>query len=171
MGGGGKLAGIQERDGEGSHHDGRCRCTPDQIARYRDRISGPLLDRIDLHIEVPAVPYQELAARHLRRFGVPNEAIETLPEPVSGTYEESLLLRRYATDKGLRSVLVVTSAYHSRRALRALRRVFADSTIAIGLDAVPPGRQTPRPAIWWLDPRGWQMVPGEYLKTVYYYLR
>jgi magnesium chelatase family protein len=34
-----------------------------QIERYMGRISGPLLDRIDLHIEVPAVPFQELAAR------------------------------------------------------------------------------------------------------------
>jgi magnesium chelatase family protein len=40
---------------------GRCRCTPDQVARYRGRISGPLLDRIDLQIEVPAVPHDELA--------------------------------------------------------------------------------------------------------------
>jgi magnesium chelatase family protein len=34
----------------------RCRCTPDQIVRYRGKLSGPLLDRIDLHIEVPALP-------------------------------------------------------------------------------------------------------------------
>jgi magnesium chelatase family protein len=40
--------------------DGRCRCTPDQIARYRARISGPLLDRIDLAVEVPRVPLCEL---------------------------------------------------------------------------------------------------------------
>jgi len=40
-----------------------CKCSPMQIERYMGRISGPLLDRIDLHIEVPAVPYQELAAR------------------------------------------------------------------------------------------------------------
>lgn len=33
----------------------RCRCTPEQIARYRGKLSGPLLDRIDLHIEVPAL--------------------------------------------------------------------------------------------------------------------
>jgi magnesium chelatase family protein len=32
---------------------GRCRCSPDQVARYRGRISGPLLDRIDMHVEVP----------------------------------------------------------------------------------------------------------------------
>jgi len=34
----------------------RCRCTPDQVARYRSRLSGPLLDRIDLHVEVPSLP-------------------------------------------------------------------------------------------------------------------
>jgi magnesium chelatase family protein len=39
-----------------------CKCSPMQIERYMGRISGPLLDRIDLHIEVPAVPFQELAA-------------------------------------------------------------------------------------------------------------
>jgi magnesium chelatase family protein len=37
-----------------------CRCTPAIIQRYLARISGPLLDRIDIHIEVPAVPYKEL---------------------------------------------------------------------------------------------------------------
>jgi len=37
-----------------------CRCTPAIIQRYLGKISGPLLDRIDIHIEVPAVPYKEL---------------------------------------------------------------------------------------------------------------
>jgi magnesium chelatase family protein len=39
---------------------GRCRCTPDQIQRYRSRISGPLLDRIDLQVEVPRLAPKEL---------------------------------------------------------------------------------------------------------------
>ena len=39
-----------------------CRCTPDVVARYQGRISGPLLDRIDLQVEVPAVPPEALAA-------------------------------------------------------------------------------------------------------------
>lgn len=39
-----------------------CRCSPIQIQRYRNKISGPLLDRIDIHIEVPAIQYEELAA-------------------------------------------------------------------------------------------------------------
>jgi len=42
------------------HPSGKCRCTPDQIARYRGRISGPLLDRIDLTVEVPALPESDL---------------------------------------------------------------------------------------------------------------
>ena len=40
--------------------NGKCRCTPEQIARYRQRISGPLLDRIDLQVEVPALPADDL---------------------------------------------------------------------------------------------------------------
>jgi magnesium chelatase family protein len=39
----------------------QCTCTPGQIHRYRHKVSGPLLDRIDIHIEVPAVPYKELS--------------------------------------------------------------------------------------------------------------
>ncbi len=38
-----------------------CNCTPPQIEKYMSRISGPLLDRIDIHLEVPAVPFDELA--------------------------------------------------------------------------------------------------------------
>ena len=72
-----------------------CRCTPDQIARYQGKLSGPLLDRIDLHIEVPAVSAQQLldapegestdsirarvlAAREraMQRQGHPNQALQ-----------------------------------------------------------------------------------------------
>jgi len=39
----------------------QCVCSPSQIHRYRQRVSGPLLDRIDIHVEVPAVPYKDLS--------------------------------------------------------------------------------------------------------------
>jgi len=42
------------------HFNGRCHCTPDQVSRYRGRLSGPLLDRIDIQIEVPAVAEKDV---------------------------------------------------------------------------------------------------------------
>ena len=72
-----------------------CRCTPDQVLRYQSRLSGPLVDRIDLHVEVPAVAPEELlqsppgessaairsrctAAREraIARQGKPNQALQ-----------------------------------------------------------------------------------------------
>ena len=45
------------------HPSGRCRCTPQSVAGYQGRISGPLLDRIDLIVEVPALDFDELSRR------------------------------------------------------------------------------------------------------------
>ena len=45
------------------HPSGRCRCTPQEVRRYHSRVSGPLLDRIDLIVEVPALDYEELKRR------------------------------------------------------------------------------------------------------------
>ena len=113
--------------------------------------------------------FTERAADELRRAGVPPERIEILPQPVAGTYDEAVLLRAWAVSRGLRSILVVTSGYHSRRALWTLRRVFEGSNVEVGLVPVAPGQQMPGPVIWWLKPFGWRMVALEYLKIVYYF--
>ncbi len=47
----------------GSQHSQSCRCSPDQVKRYRHKISGPLLDRIDLHIGLQPIPIEQLHAR------------------------------------------------------------------------------------------------------------
>ena len=114
--------------------------------------------------------FYEGAADLLISAGVPRAAIEILLEPVSGTYDEVRLLRRYAEEHRLKSILVVTSAYHSRRALWTLRQAFANNGITVGLTVVPPGVQSPSPITWWLHIRGWQMVAGEYPKIFYYRL-
>ena len=49
-----------------------CTCSPSTVTRYAKRISGPLLDRIDIHIQVPRVEYEKLANRET---GEPSEAI------------------------------------------------------------------------------------------------
>ena len=56
------------------HYSGKCRCTPDQVARYRGRISGPLLDRIDLLVEVPALAPDELTSREPGEASAPVRA-------------------------------------------------------------------------------------------------
>lgn len=55
------------------HPSGRCRCTERELRRYQSRISGPLLDRIDLMVEVPALEFEELKSR---RPGEPSAAIK-----------------------------------------------------------------------------------------------
>jgi len=54
--------------------NGTCSCTQTQIQRYMSRISGPLLDRIDIHVEVPAVKYVELSSK---RSGEPSSAVRS----------------------------------------------------------------------------------------------
>lgn len=115
--------------------------------------------------------FVERAAMELKHQGVPAEQIEIVPGTVSSTYEEAERLHEYAGTHTLRSLLIVTSAYQSRRALWTLRRVFRGSNVLIGLDAVAPGEQAPRPATWWWHTLGWQLVPGEYLKLAYYRIR
>ena len=66
------------------HYNGKCRCTPDQVARYRGKISGPLLDRIDIQIEVPAVPQEDL----LKQSGGENS--ETLRQRVEAARQRQL---------------------------------------------------------------------------------
>ena len=112
--------------------------------------------------------FYERSLEELRIAGVPSQSVEALLQPVASTYEEAELIRDYAQQHGLHSILIVTSAYHSRRALWVFSRVFRDTGIRIGLVAVAPGDESPEPATWWLSVRGWRLVPTEYVKMIYY---
>lgn len=102
------------------HPSGRCTCTGEQVARYRTRISGPLLDRIDMHIEVPPLPRGTLAndaqhaedsasvrtrveqcrKRQLQRSGKANAQLDNreIKRDCSLTKNDALLLEQ-ATEK------------------------------------------------------------------------
>lgn len=67
-----------------------CRCTPDQISRYQGKLSGPLLDRIDLHIEVPAVSAQQLLD------APPGESTESIRGRVIAARERAMQRQGYA---------------------------------------------------------------------------
>ncbi|HEY5036628.1 MAG TPA: YifB family Mg chelatase-like AAA ATPase [Chthoniobacterales bacterium] len=70
-----------------------CRCSPVQVQRYRQRISGPLLDRIDLHIEVPAVEYRDISSNRAE------EKSEAIRERVGQARERQRA--RFAADKNI----------------------------------------------------------------------
>ena len=115
--------------------------------------------------------FYERSFEELKNAGVPEERVELLPQPVSGTHEEAELVRKYAVDHRFQSVLIVTSAYHSRRALWSFSRVFRDTEIDLGLVPATPEVETPPPATWWLTRRGWRLVPTEYVKMIYYVVK
>lgn len=116
---------------------GRCRCTPDQITRYRARISGPLLDRIDLKLEMPRINHLELREaaagessatvrervaaardRQLARAGKPSAWLsnrETERDCRLGGHEQALL------DRAVERLGLSARAYH--RVLRVARTI------------------------------------------------
>jgi len=114
--------------------------------------------------------FVEVARNNLIAEGVPAENIEILEPQVSGTIYEAEVLRDKLEQTGWKSVLLVTSAYHTRRSLWTFERVLANRAVEIGIVSSPTGEQTPPPFIWWLSRKGWNLVAGEYVKSVYYRL-
>ena len=112
--------------------------------------------------------YYELSTRQMEQQGVPADRISVAPGQALGTYDESVLLRDFAMARGWKRLLIVTSSYHSRRALWSMRRACDGSGIEVGIDSAPTGWQTPSPWLWWSKRWGWKLVGGEYLKMVYY---
>lgn len=112
--------------------------------------------------------YYERSLEELRNAGVPPQSVEVLMKPVTGTFDEAGVIRDYAQQQGLRSILIVTSAYHSRRALWVFSKVFRDTGVHIGLMTAERKEESPPPLMWWLTLRGWKLVPTEYVKIVYY---
>jgi uncharacterized SAM-binding protein YcdF (DUF218 family) len=115
--------------------------------------------------------FVERAQDELTRQGVPAERIKIAPGVASSTHDEALILKEYATVNGLKSVIVVTSAYHSRRALRTLQQAFSSTGTTVGMSPAPTGLQTPSPAFWWVHIEGWRSVGAEYVKLIYYWIR
>ena len=116
--------------------------------------------------------FVERAHDELIQQGVPADAIEILPGLVNGTNDEAKLLVEVSAQKKLKSVLLVTSAYHTRRALWTFERVLSrhNSAVIVGIKSSPNGQLMLSPFNWWLSRQGWQTVGEEYVKLAYYWL-
>jgi uncharacterized SAM-binding protein YcdF (DUF218 family) len=115
--------------------------------------------------------YYERSLDELRRAGVPDDSIAVIMVPIRSTYDEAVVLREYSESNHLRSLLIVTSDYHSRRVFWTFRRVFQGSGKLIGIDPAEPRIESPAAGTWWLHRLGWEMVPKEYGKILVYWLR
>lgn len=111
------------------------------------------------------LPVYELARRELIAKGVPNGAIEVLPKLVEGTKDEADLLVETAQIRNLKSVLLVTSAYHSRRTFWIFQRTVLKNNLSIEI-----GLQTPPKSFGWFSPNDWLFVSKEYVKMAYYWV-
>ncbi len=114
-------------------------------------------------------PYVELEQRELIANGVPFDAITVLPGEVAGTEWEAKALVREVDAHPVSSVLLVTSQYHTRRALWIFERFLAGKNVEVGIERSPPGEWPLKPETWWLHKSGWQTIGGEYVKSVAYY--
>lgn len=114
----------------------------------------------------------ERIAAELIRQGVHAAAIEKLPGHVSGTGDEADLIVQTAAGRGYRNLLIVTSDFHSKRALWTFERSVAKNgaNLAVGLARAPSGARYPNRSDWWLSLRGWRSVAAEYVKFGYYWL-
>lgn len=121
-------------------------------------------------LEKRNVPYVELAQRNLIALGVPAENIEIIKPNGSGTIYEAQIFREKSQTENWKDILLVTSAYHTRRTLWTFERVFENENINFGIVSPPTGEQMPSPFYWWLVPHGWNFVAGEYVKSFYYWV-
>ena len=109
----------------------------------------------------------ERAMDELIKAGVPQEKIGVVPGFAESTRDESVIVGSYAQSKGFRSVLIITSAYHSRRALRCMRQVFANTGTNVGIETAGAAPSF----FWWTGLEGWRTVGTECVKSIYYWFK
>ncbi len=122
----------------------------------------------DMPLNVPGVreSYGELVKREATWQGVPEERILAAPGTAETTYQEALAVRQLAEERGLRSLIVVTDPFHTRRARMAFREAFRDSGIAVTVR--PVNESEYHPDSWWQTRDGLRETWTEYVKLVLY---
>jgi uncharacterized SAM-binding protein YcdF (DUF218 family) len=102
-------------------------------------------------------------------LGVPVGQVMALPGPVYTTYEEAVAIRQIVQSHQLGSVLIVTSAYHTRRAYWTFEQVFRGTGVELLMASVPPRGFTMD--AWWKSHMGRKPVLIEYMGLAYYWLK
>jgi uncharacterized SAM-binding protein YcdF (DUF218 family) len=106
----------------------------------------------------------------LRHLGVDPSRVRILPLTAGGTRAEALAAYAFARQARMQRVVVVTSPYHTRRALAIFRKLFAERGIEVGIE--PASATSPAdPTRWWRSPYDRWYVRYEWLALMYYSVR
>lgn len=106
----------------------------------------------------------------LQQLGVPAERIRLLAQAVGNTRDEALAALPYCRLEGVRRLLVVTSPYHTRRALATFTHVFEGSGIEIGVESAAAYSEA-QPDHWWRAPYDRWYVRYEWSALAFYLVR
>ncbi len=123
-------------------------------------------------VEMGLIPNDtDISVGVLERLGIPAEKILVLPYPggVTSTFDEAVVLHQYIEDTGIDRVILVTSAFHSRRASWIFARELADLPVEVKMVAVP--YSTFDDTNWWQNESGLITLNNEYIKLGYYFLK
>lgn len=131
-----------------------------------DRARWFVLTNMKIDSASPPLTYAGLVREQALEHGIPEERILIVPEAVGSTYAEALQIRHMAQRQGWRSLIVVTSPSHTRRARLILREVFDGTGITIIVRPVLGHWYTPE--TWWKDPDARREIGSEYLKLALY---
>ncbi len=112
----------------------------------------------------PDLSEADLMEKDALRQGIPAAALIVFRHPATNTLDEALALRPFLAEHNFRKVIVVTSNFHTRRARRVFRGVYADDALDLRVSASPDVRF--RPDRWWREreDRAWLFL--ELLKTL-----
>lgn len=130
------------------------------LGGYAERLA---ITRLPLESESHREWYVQDIARSVIELGVPDAAVLDVPGVAPSTYGELENVRTSAEAEGWGSLLVVTSAWHTRRTRAIVRRVFRGSAISVSVQPSPEERFSLR-WDWWRDGLGRETVVSEYLK-------
>lgn len=112
---------------------------------------------------------QAFPERALEAMGIPATAMQFIGDGVASTYDEAKAVRAFSREQGGKSIIIVTSKWHSRRTYLTFKSVFKHEN-GISMMMFPSPYDTYNPDAWWKSETDVELVFREYLRLFYYYL-
>ena len=105
----------------------------------------------------------------IESMGVPEDSFKLIGDGISSTYDEALVTKKFMLDNNYKSILLVTSKWHSKRAFLTFQSVFnTDKNNNLKLVIYPSKYDTFNPDAWWKQSDGAELIFYEYVRLIYY---